>query len=101
MSSQVDIFQDSQTDPRDNNVSASLPPHLYKWVILFQWEIKEQACRFKVFERNLFPEIRNEWIEGQLKENSRFKKLKKLSEGNDVFSLFSKVEAGKKLLSFF
>lgn len=96
MESQRDFFED--TPPRNvKKLSSSLPCYFYKWVILFQWFVKEKSGRFKVFERSLFPEIKDHWISGQLKANSRLKKLTNLSEENDVFSLFAKVQSGKKI----
>lgn len=94
MDSQCDMFEDQP--PRiETEKSASLPCYLYKGVILFQWNIKENTSRFKAFDRELFPEIKENWIQCQLKPNSRLKKLNNLTEDGDVFSLFSKVESGK------
>lgn len=92
MASDCDFFESSQTE--NMQVTASLPCYLYNLVILFEWGIEEKMGRFKVFERKLFPEIKDAWIKGQLKPNSRFKKLKKLSEEAGVFSLFGKIESG-------
>ena len=100
MDSQLDFFAATQPSPNGHGkrISASLPAILYKWVILFHWNVKEKEGRFKLFERNLFPEIKDVWIECQLKGSSRYKKLKKMSDENEVFSLFAKVENGKCFL---
>ena len=96
MASQCDFFDQSQVEvDTGRKLSASLPNYFYKWVILFQWNMDDNKSRFKIFERNLFPEIKDEWMKGQLKEVSRAKKLKKLEAEEGEFSLFAKVESGK------
>lgn len=94
MASQCDIFDEFVSDVDEKKACVSLPTYFYKWVILFQWDIKENKSRFKVFDRDLFPEIKNEWVKGQLKDVSRGKKLKKLAAENGEFSLFGKIENG-------
>lgn len=104
MESQIDFFDATQESvvSGKRKVSASLPNYFFKWVILFQRNISENIGQFKIFERDLFPEIKNDWILGQLRANSRFKKLKKLSGNEDgIFSLFAKIEAGKSDQSSF
>lgn len=96
MDSQKDLFEDQSQSPRVQGANfSSMPSYLYKDVVLFQWNIKENSSRFKVFDRKLFPEIKDSWIKGQLKSNSRMKKLKNLTDDGDVFSLFAKIESGK------
>lgn len=99
MSSQKDLFDDNMSDiSGDRKITSSLPVYVYKWVIMFQWNILENKSRFKLFERVLFPEIKDEWIRGQLKAKSRAKKLKPFSAEHGTFSLFGKVEIGMYLL---
>ena len=95
MASQRDFFDESSNDEKK---VCSLPTHLYNWVILFQWDVPENSGRFKFFERNLFPEIKDAWIQGQLKANSRAKKLKPFQSEGGTFSLFGKIESGMFLL---
>lgn len=94
-SSQRDMFLDSspENSPKvDNSLPAPLA-YIYLWVILFDWD-EDVEQPFDVYQIATFSnsDLRDEWISGELDENSRLKKLKFASIRGKTMSLFAKVE---------
>lgn len=72
----------------------------YMKVILFQWDINKKRP-FDIFPLSMFTtnEIKDKWMESILDQNSRIRTLPMLrSLPGKTFSLFAKIERGKKLL---
>lgn len=110
ISSQTDLFRDSDMDTRKEKQkprpSASYDPaqkpyqYLYEYVILFNWDV-DLADPFSHYSLNMFKDkdIKPEWISKNLGINSRISKLRNLSPfPGQVFSLFSKIELGKEYI---
>lgn len=66
----------------------------FTFVILFNWDESVQKP-FKMFPRKAFPEIKEVYLERELPDEYRIKKLRPLKPlPNQVMSLFGKVESG-------
>lgn len=94
MASQQDLFDETMPENSARKVSSSLPATLFNGVILFKWKSTKKQEKFQFHDRKIFPEIKNQWVEGILKPNSREKVLKPLASKAGEFSLFGKVESG-------
>lgn len=92
--SQADLFSDEKiSQPSRQCISLpSMSSITYKWVVMFNWNGKSP---FKAFERDMFKEIKDEWISGQLKATSRAKKLMVSTLPAQTVSLFGKVDESK------
>lgn len=93
MASQRDMFiEDDGCDP-SSSFPASTACVTYKWIILFHWD-EEEEKPFQICLRSQFSEsqIRKKWVDGQLGDASRVKKLP-----GQNYSLFCKVQEGKSL----
>ena len=100
MASQKDMFHDSDGSVSEKRNCISLPTSVainYEWIILFNWEPKDSAPPFKVFDRVHFDDIKEEWIQGQLKPSSRSKKLNLVLLPNQTVSLFGKIDSSEFL----
>ena len=98
-SSQRDFFLDSPNSNASIQLSSSLPSNLtyeYLWVILFQWDLNVEHP-FDLYQIGTFSplELKPEWINGDLEELSRMKKLTFTGLKGKSYSLFAKVEKCK------
>lgn len=89
--SQQDLFEDGGERRRFFSLP-SKPSINYKWLVIFNWNGQNP---FKIFERAMFKEIKDEWVKGQLKANSRAKKLMVSALPAQTVSLFGKVDESK------
>lgn len=91
--SQEDFFNGYES-PSKHRKCVSLPTSsfIYRWVIIFNWNGENP---FKVYEREMFKEIKDKWIQGLLKGNSRAKKLMVSALPAQTISLFAKVDQSK------
>ena len=96
-SSQRDFFLSSPE--KSPKVPSSLPAtvsYVYLWCILFDWDVNVEKP-FDIFQLALFSEteMKSAWINGDLDQNSRKKKLTFSCFAGKTFSLFAKVEKCK------
>lgn len=85
-------------------MNSSLPTELayiYLWVILFDWN-EDVEHPFNLYQVALFStdELKQAWIDGDLDQNSRLKKLSFTAIRGKKFSLFAKVEKCEFLFIF-
>lgn len=67
---------------------------IFGFVILFNWDESKQKP-FKLFPRKAFPEIREVYLQRDLPDEYRIKKLRPLKPlPGQIMSLFAKVESG-------
>lgn len=92
--SQVDLFDEEKKDTRQCVSLPSLSSITYRWVIMFNWNSENP---FKVFERAMIKEIKDDWVKGQLKATSRAKKLMVSTLPAQTVSLFGKIDESKHI----
>lgn len=83
--SEIDMFEDGAQS--DTN---------YFWFIAFQWSVNEPQP-FQIFVREYFgdEDIPDTWFTGRLTDENRAVKLKlNAVAGNNIYSIFTKVEKG-------
>ena len=92
--SQGDLFAENDNGIDSQRKCMSLPVKslVYRWLIIFNWN---GEIPFKVFERKMFKDIKDEWVRGQLKPRSRAKKLMVSALPAQTVSLFGKVDESK------
>lgn len=95
-SSQKDMFDSAPESP---GLPGSLPANLtyvYLWCILFDWD-ENVEHPFQIFQIGRFSksELKPKWINGDLDQNSRIKKINFSTIKGKTFSLFAKVEKCK------
>lgn len=102
-SSQKDMFTSSspESSPR---VESSLPEKLtyvYLWIILFDWNGNVEFP-FNLYQAAMFDEseLKPQWLNGDLDQQSRMKKMKFTAIKGKTFSLFAKVERCKLNIFF-
>lgn len=97
--SQRDMFASSPEPNDPPPVQSSLPSSLvyeYLWVILFEWNVNlEKPFVLYPIENFSSSELKQQWIDGDLEEISRLKKLTFPSLKGKCCSLFCKVEKCK------
>ena len=75
-------------------LSASVPVYEYGHLILFDWN-PDCPCPFKVFPRDLFPEIKDSWFNKKLDENNRTKVYSFGALNEQETSIFVKIQKGR------
>lgn len=96
-SSQRDMFLSSpENSPKKVYSLPTNVTYIYLWVILFDWD-ENVEHPFNLYQVGIFSssELKKKWIEGDLNQESRLKKLKFSAFRGKTFSLFGKVEKCK------